>query len=80
MTPYTTLYAGPEKTYQSISGSIFTHSESTDKICSTDTWHGSVNQESMSVQTLTDRTSYDGKGFSSFGTFLDKYISSDAPC
>ena len=30
-------------------------------------WHGSVNQESASVTTLCDDTSYDGKGYTSFG-------------
>lgn len=33
----------------------------------TDIWHGSVNQESASVITLTDDTSYDGKGYTTFG-------------
>lgn len=32
-----------------------------------DTWHGSINQESMSVITLTDTTSFEGKGFTTFG-------------
>ncbi|KAK4703627.1 beta-glucan synthesis-associated protein KRE6, partial [Phenoliferia sp. Uapishka_3] len=31
------------------------------------TWHGSVNQESASLNTLTDATSYDGLGYSTFG-------------
>lgn len=32
-----------------------------------DIWHGSVNQESASVITLTDDTSYEGAGYTSFG-------------
>ncbi|KAL8286437.1 hypothetical protein RQP46_004454 [Phenoliferia psychrophenolica] len=31
------------------------------------TQHGAIYQESMSVQTVTDATSYDGKGYSTFG-------------
>ncbi|KAM0791358.1 hypothetical protein ACM66B_005825 [Microbotryomycetes sp. NB124-2] len=34
-------------------------------------WHGSVNQESASVITLTDDTSYDGKGYTTFGFEYD---------
>lgn len=34
-------------------------------------WHGSVNQESMSVITLTDTTSYEGRGYASFGYEYD---------
>ncbi|ORY89409.1 family 16 glycoside hydrolase, partial [Leucosporidium creatinivorum] len=35
-------------------------------------WHGSVNQESASVITLTDDTSYDGKGYTTFGFEYEK--------
>lgn len=31
---------------------------------------GFLPEESMSVQTSTDATSYDGKGFSTFGAFI----------
>jgi beta-glucanase (GH16 family) len=34
-------------------------------------WHGSVNQESASVITLTDETSYGGRGYSTFGVEYD---------
>lgn len=36
-----------------------------------DIWHGSVNQESASVITLTDDTSYDGRGYTTFGVEYD---------
>ncbi|GAA5948901.1 hypothetical protein JCM21900_003465 [Sporobolomyces salmonicolor] len=34
-------------------------------------WHGSVNQESMSLNTLTDTTSYEGAGYTSYGFEYD---------
>lgn len=40
------------------------------KRLSADTWHGSVNQESMSVITLTDATSFDGRGYTNYGEEL----------
>lgn len=31
------------------------------------TWHGSINQESLSGITITDGTSYNGRGYQTFG-------------
>ncbi|ORY55166.1 family 16 glycoside hydrolase [Leucosporidium creatinivorum] len=40
-------------------------------LAGTDQWHGEVTQESMSLNTLTDDTSFDGAGYTSYGYEYD---------
>lgn len=61
--PATTAIITVLVAFPSLSSLSHTHS---------DIWHGSVNQESASVITLTDDTSYDGKGYTSFGFEYEK--------
>ncbi|GAA5969770.1 hypothetical protein JCM21900_004194 [Sporobolomyces salmonicolor] len=42
-----------------------------DSITTQNQWHGAVNQESMSLETLTDATSYEGAGWQTYGFEYD---------